>query len=163
MEPSAVRDALDYDQETGVMVWRSISPYHKGKIGAEAGTVTPSNRDKCYHNITICGRKYKRSRLAFAWMTGRWPEHQIDHINGNSLDDRWSNLREATPLQNAWNHKRRAKKSALPMGVRSNPSGRYSARLAVDKRMIQIGTFDTIEDAERAYAEARERYYGQFA
>lgn len=163
MEPADVKRCLDYNPNTGVMIWVNVSPYHKEKNGREAGTLLPNNHRKFYHVISLGGRKHKRSRLAFAWMTGRWPAHQIDHINGDSTDDRWENLREATATQNAWNHRKRAKTSGLPMGVRSNPSGRFSARIAVNKRMIQIGTFDTSEAAAEAYAAARRQYYGQFA
>ena len=163
MEPSDIKTYLDYDPNTGVMVWVNVSPYHREKNGSVAGCTTPNRHGKSYHVISLNGRKHKRSRLAFAWMTGRWPVHQIDHINGDSTDDRWENLREATPTQNAWNHHRRSKKSTLPMGVRSNPSGRFSARIAVNKRMVQVGTFDTPEQAGAAYLEARRQYYGQFA
>ena len=163
MDAAKVRRFLDYDPGTGTMVWLNVSPYHREKNGMLAGGVVPNQSGKFYHTISLNGRKYKRSRLAFAWMTGAWPTHQIDHINGDSTDDRWANLREATATQNAWNHRKRSKASHLPMGVRSNPSGRFSARIAVNKRMVQIGTFDTAAEASEAYAAARRQYYGQFA
>lgn len=166
LDPSVVKAVLDYDPSIGIMIWRDTPCHRNARAGSEAGCIIRSyDRLRVYRfvTITINRQKYKRSRLAFVWMTGEWPEHQIDHINGNSLDDRWCNLREATALQNAWNHKRRAKSSSLPMGIRTNPSGRYSARLQVNKKMIQIGTFDTIKEAENAYATARKKYYGEFA
>lgn len=163
MQAAEVRSALHYDPETGVMVWIGVSKYHCGLLGTEAGGPQPSQRGKLYHKISIGGRKHSRSRLAFVWMTGAWPDEMIDHINGNSLDDRWANLRPATATQNAWNHQGRAKKSSLPMGVRSNASGRYSARLAVNKRMIHLGAFDTQGEASAAYLKARETHYGEFA
>lgn len=162
-DAARVRDLLDYDPETGVMRWVNVSKYHIGLNSKEAGGPVPNHNGKRYVTITIDGRKYKRSRLAFAWMTGRWPTHCIDHINGNSEDDRWVNLREATITENAWNHSRRAKRSALPMGVRTMASGRYQARLAVNKKMLHLGTFATPEEAVSAYQKAREEHYGQFA
>lgn len=163
MEASRVRDLLEYDPDTGVMRWRNVSKYHVEKSGRVAGCSVRNHSGKRYINITIDGRKHKRSRLAFAWVTGRWPNHCIDHVNGNSEDDRWINLREATVTENAWNHKRRAKASVLPMGVRNMASGRFQARLAVNKKMLHLGTFDTPERASAAYQKARGLHYGQFA
>ena len=163
MDQGELRAALEYYPALGVFVWVKPSAYHREKAGTEAGCARANGGGKKYHVIKFQGGAHKRARLAWFYMTGRWPADQVDHINGNSLDDRWCNLREATPTQNAWNHKRRAKASELPMGVRTNPSGRFSARLAVNKRMIQIGTYDTSEQACAAYQQAREVYYGEFA
>jgi hypothetical protein len=163
LEPDRIRTLLDYDPASGVMTWRNCSKFHSEKNGQEAGVPTPKQSGKQYQKITIDGRKYSRSRLAFAWMTGRWPAECIDHINGNSLDDRWENLREATALENAWNHKRRARQTELPMGVRRAASGRFVARIAQFGRLHTIGTFDSVAEAEAAYRQERTQRYGQFA
>jgi hypothetical protein len=163
LEQRRLWEILRYDPQTGVFIWLNPSPYHAEKAGSEAGGPTPNCRGKIYHTICIDGRKYKRSRLAWLYMTGSWPTNQVDHINGNSTDDRWANLRESTATQNAWNHKKRAKRSVLPMGVRSNPSGTFAARLAVNKKMIHLGSFATPEEAASAYRNAREKHYGEFA
>jgi hypothetical protein len=157
-----LRSLLSYDPATGRFVWLRPSKYHAEKAKAEAGCPIPTHSGKAYHAISIDGRKYKRSRLAWLYMTGEWPTHQVDHISGDSLDDRWVNLREATQTQNAWNHKRRAKKSALPMGVRAMKD-RFQARIAVNKQMLHLGTFETPEAASAAYRKAREEHYGEFA
>jgi hypothetical protein len=159
---AGLKTQLRYEPLTGVFVWLKPSPYHSEKTGREAGTFTPSRAGKLYCNITIGGKKLKRSRLAWLYMTGEWPTNQVDHINGNSCDDRWANLREATATQNAWNHKHRARRISLPMGVREL-SGRYQARLAVNKQMIHLGCFDTPEEASATYQQAREVHYGEFA
>lgn len=157
-----LRARLTYYPTIGSFQWVDPSPYHSEKLGLEAGGPVPGGSGKLYHTISVNGRKYKRSRLAWLYMTGEWPEHQIDHINGNSLDDRWCNLRQATATENAWNHKRRAKKSDLPMGVRTI-GPRFQARLAVNHKMIHLGCFATPEEASDAYRQAREKHYGEFA
>lgn len=161
MDQGTLKSLLRYDPATGVFVWLKPPYNHPRMLGKEAGS--PRRDRKPYHHISIGRTKHKRSRLAWLYMTGDWPANQVDHKDGNSLNDCWSNLRLATPTQNAWNHKTRAKASALPMGVRSNPSGSYSARLAVNKRMLQLGTFDTPQEAAAAYQSAREVHYGEFA
>lgn len=163
MDQRQLRDMLDYDPATGIMVWRNCSKYHARKNGKEAGVITPSRAGKYYCKLSIAGKRYARSRLAFLWMTGRWPTEQVDHINGNSLDDRWENLREVTQTQNAWNHKgRKREQSDLPMGVR-RLGRRFQARLAVNKTMVHLGTFETAQQASETYRKAREVHYGEFA
>lgn len=163
IDAATLKQTLLYAPRKGVFYWITPPKAHAELLGEEAGTETPCGNGKSYVNIQIGGKKYKRSRLAFLFMTGRWPTEHIDHINGNSLDDRWANIREATPTQNAQNVKRRKKVSALPMGVRKNPSGRFSARIVVNRRHVQLGTFDTAQEAETTYQTARIKYYGEFA
>lgn len=163
MEQAVLKSLLLYAPRKGVFYWIIPPLGHAELMGEEAGTPTENRGGKAYHNIQIDGVKYKRSRLAFLYMEGRWPSDMIDHINGDSLDDRWLNLRDATATQNAWNHKGRSKDSDLPMGVRLNKSGRYSARICVRGEQIQIGTFNTIAEAETAYRQARRKYYGEYA
>lgn len=162
MEHSELKKRLLYAPRVGVFYWIVPPRKHAELLGEEAGCITYSN-GKPYHIIQINSAKYKRSRLAFFYMEGRWPTKIMDHINGDSLDDRWLNLREATSTQNAWNHKTRAKKSDLPMGVRINSSGRFSARIGVMGQQVQIGTFDTADEARAAYMDARLKYFGEFA
>ena len=161
MEQQYLKSKLLYAPNKGVFYWIDPPMNHSNLLGEEAGAIR--NGVKKYYVIQIDGSKYSRGRLAFLYMTGRWPQDCIDHINGNSLDDRWLNLREATITQNAWNHKGRTKKSDLPMGVRVNSSGTYSARIGFNKKQIQIGTFETLEKAHHAYLKAREKYFGTFA
>ena len=146
----------------GSLTWLSISKYHIEKLGRAAGSPIPSH-GKAYWAVQINGRKVKRSRIVFCLTHGRWPQQQIDHINGNSLDDRPENLREATVTQNAWNHKRRAKRSPTPMGVRFERSGRYRARIAVNKKQLNLGVFATMDMASDAYQAARRQHFGEFA
>jgi hypothetical protein len=148
---------------TGDLVWLRPSKYHPDLLARTAGGPITNHAGKVYWHIQIDGKKIKRSHIVFCLTHGRWPVGQIDHINGDSADDRASNLREATPTQNAWNHKRRSKKSPLPMGVRRAMSGRYVARIAVNKRQITIGTYDTPGQAQRAYLAARFIHFGEFA
>ena len=153
---------LALDVVTGRVYWRNPSKYHAEKLGIEAGTVWAGTRSTPYWVVRLDGKAYKRSRIVFCMMHGRWPEPCVDHINGDSLDDRPANLREATLTENAWNHKRRAKRSLLPMGVRALGS-RYQARIACNKMMHCLGVFDTPEAAADAYQRARKEYFREFA
>ena len=158
-----LKELLDYNLETGQMIWINPSNYHRHLKGKIAGVFTKNNSGKMYCKIQIDGRKYNRSRLAWMWMTGSWPQDMIDHIDGNSMNDAWCNLREADCFTNSWNHQKRKKKSPLPMGVRQSQSGKYVARISCNKKHITIGTFESPEIAHQAYCEARREYFGKFA
>lgn len=148
-----------FRREGGLLYWRDVSKYHNRLNGKEAGSAREGRSGKSYWFVKIGGEAFKRSHIIFAMVHGRWASLQIDHISGDSLNDDPTNLREATPQQNNWNHKTRKKASPLPMGVRSIPSGRFVARLCGKS----IGTFDSAGAAERAYRAARLVAFKEFA
>lgn len=141
-------DRLSYDPTSGSFTWKHS--------GARAG----SFNDQGYWRIKIKGKAYRAHRLAFFYMIGDWPAHEIDHIDGNRSNNAWSNLREATRAENEWNKAARGKCNAK--GVRCI-RGRYDARIRVKGLRVFLGTFDTIEDAAAAYTKAANDHHRQFA
>jgi hypothetical protein len=95
-----LRELLDFEPNTGIMRWR-VKPNRNIIVGAIAGNKTHAG----YWRIKIDGRTYRRGRLAWFCVTGRWPLPEIDHINRKRDDDRICNLREATRSQNQANRK----------------------------------------------------------
>ena len=162
-EVEQVLDRLSFNKETGEFFWIKPSKYHSNLVGTIAGGARYSKRNKEYWVIKLNGKAYKRGRLVYLITHGKWPDPCVDHINGNSLDDRPENLRQATIMENSWNHKSRKRKLNLPMGVRLNPTGSYSARITVNKKQIHLGCFITAEEAKSVYQAARKEMYGQFA
>lgn len=155
-------ERLSVDINAGKAYWVDATKYHNRLNGSEAGCPRKSGAGKLYWHIKINGIAYRRSAIVFAVANGYWPSLTIDHINGNSLDDRESNLREATITQNAWNHKGRAKSSGLPMGIRKIGE-KYQARIAVNKKTIYLGMHATAEGALAVYLKARLTHFGEFA
>lgn len=87
---------------------------------------------------------------------------QCDHINGDGLDNRRANLRVATHAQNQRNRGRNKNSKSGYVGVR--PRGeKWRASITVNGKSIELGTFDTPEDAHEAYKEAAKKYHGRFA
>lgn len=96
-----LKEILEYCPETGLFTWL-IKISKKNNVGGIAGSKTT----KGYTQIIIFGKNYKASRLAFFYMTGKWPMDEMDHINRIRNDDRWINLRDVTAKENVANSTR---------------------------------------------------------
>lgn len=157
-----VLEMLRFEPETGRFYWHATPRCHSELHGKEAGFAQHGGRGKYYWHIKIDSRKYKRSHLVFLVCHGRFPTPIADHRDGNSLNDRPENIREVTIQQNAMNHRKRAKRSLLPMGVKAL-RGRFQARISHNKRQICIGSFATAEEASAAYTTKRKELFGEYA
>ena len=118
-------------------------------MGKRAGSISKQG----YRRIGINGKTYRAGRLAFLYMTGRWPNPEVDHENKVRDDDRWNNLRELTKLQNMQNRNRvsaRKKQSTLPIGVTHNNKKFKALARHLGKR-IYLGTFETSDEAHQVY------------
>jgi hypothetical protein len=153
-----IKRRLRYEPSTGRCYWIAVNKKHPRLTGKEAGSL----KDKRIY-IKVNSLAIPRARIAFVLMLGTFPEI-ADHINGDTLDDRWKNLREVNALQNSWNitYKRPGKIDNLPIGVRKLGSG-FQARVAVNKKTIHLGVFNTAKEAYEAYLEAKKKYHGEFA
>jgi hypothetical protein len=111
-----------------------------------------------YLNITLDGSPYRVSRLIWAFAHGQWPPSgcYIDHINGVRFDNRLSNLRLATPLQNRANCR-------FPGASWHPPSRRWRAQFNKRGRKKHLGLFLTREEAVEAYRKAHAELHGEFS
>ncbi len=109
-----LRERLQYDPNTGRRVW--LKTPRKGFEGKPAGSIDA----KGYWVIKIDGKSYKASRLAYLYMTGDWPEDEMDHIDRTPWNDWWTNLRPATRVENLLN--RVMPNSSGHVGVRKHSS-----------------------------------------
>lgn len=151
------------DVRSGRLFWKKGPRTHPRLRGAEAGSPRQSHSGKIYWIVKIDGIAHRRSHLIFLVVHGRYPHPLIDHKDGNSLDDRPENLRDATILENAWNHKRRKRRIELPMGVRLTAAGNYQARIGYRGRQIHLGAYDNEAEAHQVYLAKRQQLYGEFA
>lgn len=157
-----LKEVLSYDPLSGVFIWVSPPKYHPRLKGEIAGSkIKDSNSDSFYWRIKIDRFPYRRSSLALLYMEGQMPE-LVDHRDGNTLNDRYENLRAATVTQNNWNHKPHKKDSLLPAGVRKINSGNYQARIQHQGKLLSLGTFDNPSEASEVYEAFRKNNYGEF-
>jgi len=140
------RKHLHYDPDTGLMTWRL--PTKNGmKPGAPFGSPVANQRGRTYLRGYIFGKKHRVHRVIWLYMTGKWPKDQVDHRNGDGIDNRWSNLREATFSQQRQNvGVTRANKLGIK-GVKPMRE-RFQARITANGQRIHLGTFDTPKEGE---------------
>ena len=155
-------ELFDVDVERGRVFWKKTLPSPRRRVaGTEAGSAG-GEKSKRYWAIGVDGRYVKRGHIIYLVAHGKWPSPLLDHINGNSLDDRLANLRAANTEQNAQNVRKRAP-SGLPMGVNRMTSGRFKARIRHKRKLIYLGVFETATEAAATYQAKRRELFGAFA
>ena len=140
---------LHYDPETGIWTWLS-NRGGTARKGSRAGAIDTYG----YRQIKVDCVGYLSARLAWFYVKGEWPAVEIDHENRVRADDRWSNLREATRLENMAN-------AVMPVGTvglfgvtplkRAGGVIRYVAQYKG-----HIGVYETPELAHAAAVAARD-------
>lgn len=147
----ALRELVHYDPDTGLFFAKKS--FGKLPAGRRIGHVCKSNG---YLILSVKHRLYRAHRLAWLYMTGNWPIDRIDHINGVKLENRFSNLREATDAGNNHNRHRAQSNNRFGLhGVYVHPKGKFLAHIRVNKKKIHLGSFDTPGQAEAAYLAAK--------
>lgn len=154
-----LKHRLSYDPCTGIFIWINPPAIRSEKKGLVAGFV-----GKCgYVKIKINGALHSAHRLAWLYMMGKWPPEDVDHINLNKSDNRWENLRAATPTQNRQNRgiPKRNKTGFLGVCRHNGLPNLFIAQYHRDGRNHVIGFFHKAEEAHAAYLEAI-AYRGEF-
>lgn len=150
-----LRQLLRYDPDTGSWTWL-VSPSRNIKVGDLAGTTKQDG----YRQLRVGGEGYLSARLAVLYMTGQYPVKQVDHANQIRWDDRWANLREATPSDNNSNRRLQGNNTSGYRGVSwDGISGKWDVRV----NRIHIGFFDDIEEAVTVRDIHAQKMQGAFA
>lgn len=141
-----LKQEVEYQPDTGLFI--RLKTHRAVKAGDVAGSeVQLSQHTKKYIRMSVKGRYYVAHRLAFLYMIGRWPVGDVDHINQDSLDNRWANLRECSHAENGRNQKKYTNNSSGSTGVIQRANGRWRARIFIQGKHINLGTFDSFEEA----------------
>jgi hypothetical protein len=154
-----LHDYFSYNPETGVVAWK-IARNNRVKIDEEAGSLNTFG----YRRVYLFGKCYYTHRLAWFLYYGDWPEELIDHINGDPSDNRISNLREASSVQNSLNRKRSIRNTSGVKGITWHKRDkRWQAILERNNRTIFIGYFKSLLDAKRAVEKRRLELDNEFS
>lgn len=144
-----LKELLHYDPDTGI--------FTRLASGCEAGL---HDRDG-YLKINVASRYYQAHRLAFLYMTGCFPEDQVDHIDGVRDDNRWVNLRSATSQENQHNNggARKNSRSGLVGAAWSSKKKLWRGVIMLARKQHHLGYHATPELAHAAYLKAKDELH----
>lgn len=158
------------DKDTGKLYWlprprsmfsgdKSFRLWNYKHANTEAFT---ASNEKGYRIGNIFGKSYKAHHVVWLISFGYWPAEtglQVDHINGDTSDNRPSNLRLVDASESMKNRAMpRANKSGYVGVTKDKESGRWKAHIKHDGKQITLGRFDNIEDAVDARRSAERKY-----
>ena len=153
-----LKEVLEYNPDTGLFTW--IKSTQQTKAGSVAGNKT----NQGYIRISVKRKRYLAHRLAYLYMTGKFPENSIDHINHIRDDNRWTNLRAATNSQNQANRVKQKNNKAGYKGVCWHKSTKkWRAKIVHMNKSIYIGYYTTREEASEAYKKKAIELFGEFS
>jgi hypothetical protein len=156
LEHSALTSNLDYNAMTGVFTWK-LATSNSVRVGGVAGSKTK----KGYSAIRILGNYCLAHRLAWFYVHGCWPDGQIDHINGNPVDNRISNLRVVSNSVNAENKRRPITGNTSGLLGVSWMAGakKWRAQICVKNEVVYLGLFEDKYEAHKAYLSAKRSFH----
>ena len=146
---------LDYNQETGIFVWKS--GVKRNLLNRQAGC--RRKKDDCVV-IGLKKNQYLAHHLAWFFVYKSWPQHEIDHIDQDRSNNKIANLRDVDHRTNCQNYRKATKnnKTSKLLGA-CYRNGRYYSRIRVGNKRLTIGTFDTAEEAHQAYIVAKRQHH----
>lgn len=158
ISPEQLCALLDYDPDTGGMVWKDRGPEQFSRSSDSlrwrrsfAGKAALTSLNGCGYRVgSVLGRRVRAHHVAWAIFHGEWPS-MIDHINGDRADNRIANLRKASPSQNQRNAFMSSRNTSGFTGVSFDKKRKkWKAALSASGRYVYLGLFDRKEAAIEA-------------
>jgi len=159
-----LKTILHYSPETGELFWkerpkeqfRSITAWKSFniKFAGKRGRIEVTVSGYKYWVITVDRIVYKQHRIAWSWVNGD-TEMFIDHLNGDSTDNRIANLRTATFSENSFNTKKSSKYAVH--GIQPKDS-KWEVWFPINGKRTYFGRYDTEQEA----AEKRKQLENKF-
>ena len=147
-----------FEYRDGELYWKN----HKApRIRANrlAGTINSNG----YRVVRFLDNVYRIHRLIYFMFHKKFPK-LVDHINGNKLDNRIENLREATRSENLLNQKRRKNNQSGIKNVSFHTkSQKWRIQFRVNKKNYSYGSFDSLEEAAKVAKQKRNELHKEFA
>ncbi len=166
LDVADLKGLLHYDSETGRLYWRkrecaaterALKSWNTKFAGKEYGGLVYG-----YRVGSIMGRPCPAHIIVFAMEHGRWPQQEIDHIDGDRSNNRISNLRDVSTTENRRNSRMRHSNKSGTTGVCwITKTKKWRADISCDKGRLYLGEFANKADAiiARKAAERRHGYH----
>lgn len=157
IHPLKKRAAECFEYREGRLYWKISKRGTKG-VGSVAGRFT----SRGYLQVHFDGKTYMGHRIIFLLHHGYLPE-QVDHINGDTKDNRIENLRAASASQNGQNKKIASNNTSGCKGVNFNKNkNMWMVNLRLHKHRHFLGYYRDKELADLVASSFREKYHGEF-
>lgn len=159
---SYLREIFDFDNDSGALIWRfrkgAYAQTNARYAGMHAGHKYTARNGKSYIRVVIDYKNYMLHRIIWKYLYDTEPP-QIDHIDGNGLNNRPENLRSSDAISNQRNKRLSSSNTSGCVGV-SKRSGRnkWRAAIKVSGKTIELGSFIDYEEAVSARKAAEKKY-----
>jgi len=168
-----LKNILNYDELTGVFIWRvrdvkfftSLHQYNSwnaSHANKEAGSISKTH-GMIFKSIRIFNKNYPGHRLAYFYMTGKWPKEDIDCIDGDYTNLKFKNIRQATRSDTRYKRSEPHGKNKLIGCHYCNTKKKYVSQTTKNGKRIFLGYFNTPEEAHQAYVNAKRQISPEFS
>ncbi len=165
-----LQECFDYNPDTGELFWKTRPLHHFGTVriwtwwnNRFAGRKIEYIGTNGYLTVRVIRINYSTHRIIWKLCTGADPIEMIDHIDGDKLNNKIDNLREASVIENGRNRKISKNNKLGIKGVHyDSTTGKYRASISYGGKAYNLGSFATIETASQAYQEASLKYHKEF-
>ena len=151
-----VSELLEFDGEK--LIWK-VSRRGTARAGSAAGTVWTDRTGCQYLHVMVDGRRYPAHRLIWLLHYGEWPKNQLDHGDGNGLNNRIENLRDVSQAENLKNQRRQSNNTSGICGVYwKKQAQKWRVQIRVHGKNIHLGYFTNKSEALAARKAAEQKY-----
>lgn len=163
-----LEECFHADFENGFLIWKERPIHHfkneqaknatntkfKGKIAGHKYATKTDGR--FYRSVKIHGKRMDVHRIIWIMANNEWP-NQIDHINGDGLDNRIENLRSVESFENHQNTRIHKRNKSGCTGVSRN-NNKWRVRISYKNESIELGHFEDYKEAVKVRKEAEKKY-----
>jgi len=141
-----IYEKISYNKVDGTLIWKNSA--HKRVTGKICGNIYLG-----YIRVSILNKLIRAHRIVWLFENGTFPTKHLDHINGNTTDNRISNLREVSQRQNNANRIRH-RNGYLVGTAFAKRENKWRADISINQTQHSLGYFNTMEEAHEAYKKA---------
>lgn len=154
IDANEARRIFSYDELTGCISWK-VSLCRRIPNGSIAGHIHKNG----YRRVMYKAKPYYSHRIAWLIHYGNWPEYNIDHIDGNKLNNKISNLRDVDQSENTKNSKKCINNTSGVTGVYWRKyRNHWSVYINDNRRLVFLGNYKTIFNAAATRISAQNKY-----